>query len=109
VVYGVVEIFADTSRVGATREMPLEVNAALDEDLVVALLDDVIYLVDADGLVVTGVTLDEDETGGFEGCFLVAPVSEVEAVGPPPKGVSRSDLTFERADSGWRCHVVVDV
>lgn len=109
-VRGVVATFADSGHAPPTFDMPLEVNAALDEDVVVALLDDVLYLLDADGLVVVDVSLEEDEEdGSFEGGFRVTPVGEVIPTGAPPKGVSRSDLYFGREDSTWRCRVILDV
>jgi SHS2 domain-containing protein len=108
-VRGVVETFADISGVHSTREVPVEVNAALDEDAVVALLGEVVYLVDADDLVVIDVTLEEAEDGSLEGSFSVAPTASVRPEGAAPKGISRSELSFERANSSWRCHVIVDV
>jgi SHS2 domain-containing protein len=109
-VRGVVETFADVSDVATTREIPLEINAPLDEDVVVALISDVVYLLDADGLVAVDVSLEEDEQdGSIDGTFYVAPVEQVTAVGAPPKGVSRSDLVFGRDGTTWRGHVVLDV
>lgn len=107
-VRGVVETFADTRNVTATREVPLEVGGALDDDVVVALLGDVWHLLDADGLVVVDVTLEEDEdSGNFYGTFLVAPVDAVVQTGVAPKGVSRSDLQFASEGELWRGRVHV--
>jgi len=110
-VRGVVETFADTRRAAATREIPLEVGAPDDDDVVVALIDDVCYLVDADGLVVVDVALEEEDDGNFDGSFFVAPVSAVVQTGAAPKGVSRSELCFARDHDrgGWRARVLIDV
>jgi SHS2 domain-containing protein len=109
-VRGVVGTFADVGEPTTTSEIPLEVNEALDEDVVVAILQDVCYLLDADGLVVVDVELEEEEeSGGFEGVFVVTPVGDVVATGAPPKGISRSDLSFRRDGSSWRCQVTLDV
>jgi len=108
-VRGVVETFADTRGVTATREVPLEIGAARDDDVVVALLSDVCYLLDADGLVVIDVALDEEDDGNFDGTFFVAPVEAVVQIGASPKGISRSDLRFAPDGSLWRGHVLVDV
>ncbi len=108
-VRGVVETFADTHAATATREVPLEVGAPDDDDVIVALIDDVCYLVDADGLVVVDVALEEEEDGAFEGVSFVAPVSAVVQTGAAPKGVSRSELSFARDRDGWRGRVLVDV
>jgi SHS2 domain-containing protein len=109
-VRAVVETFADTGGVTATREIPLEVGAADDEDVVVALVEDVCYLLDADGLVVVDVVLEEhEEDGDFDGAFFVAPVDAVIATGAAPKGVSRSELRFTHEGSVWRAHALIDV
>ena len=105
-----IETFADTREVIATREVPLEVGAARDDDVVVALLEDVCYLLDADGLVVVvDVALEEEDDGNFAGTFFVAPVATVVQTGAAPKGVSRSDLAFARDDGRWHGRVLVDV
>ncbi len=109
-VRGVVETFADTTTAtDATREVPLEIGSARDEDLVVVLLDDVCYLLDADGLVVVDVALEEEDDGNFDGTFFVVPAEAVVQTGAVPKGISRSDLQFARDGALWRCHVLIDV
>jgi SHS2 domain-containing protein len=108
-VRGVVDTFADVGTVTATREIPLEVGAARDEDVVVAIFDDVCYLLDADGLVVVDVALEEEEDGNFDGIFFVAPVDAVVPTGAPPKGISRSDLQFGPDGNRWRARAIVDV
>ena len=108
-VRGVVDTFADVGTVSATREIPLEVGAARDEDVVVALFDDVCYLLDADGLVVVDVALEEEEDGNFDGTFFVAPVDAVVPTGAAPKGISRSDLQFGPDGPLWRARAIVDV
>jgi SHS2 domain-containing protein len=108
-VRGVVGTFADVRGVTPTREIALEVGAARDEDVVVALFDDVCYLLDADGLVVVDVILEEEEDANFDGSFFVASVDSVVPTGAVPKGVSRSDLQFGLEDGLWRARVIVDV
>ncbi len=108
-VRGVVDTFADVGSVTATREIPLEVGAARDEDVVVALFDDVCYLLDADGLVVVDVALEEEDDGNFDGTFFVAPVDAVVPTGAAPKGISRSDLQFGPDGTLWRARAIVDV
>jgi SHS2 domain-containing protein len=108
-VRGVVETFADTRAAEPTREIPLEVGAASDDDVVIALLDDVCYLLDADGFVVVDVALEEEEDGNFDGMFFVAPVEAVDQHGAAPKGISRSDLRFATDGGTWHARVLVDV
>ena len=108
-VRGVVETFADTCEAEVTREVPVEVVAARDEDAVVALIGDVCYLLDANGLVVVDVALEEEEDANFGGVLFVAPVDSVVPTGAGPKGVSRSELRFAHDGRLWRARVLVDV
>jgi SHS2 domain-containing protein len=108
-VRGVVSIFADTRNVAATREVPVEVGAARDEDVVVLLLDDVCYLLNTDGLVVVDVALDEEDDACFDGTFFVVSVAAIDPTGDGPKGISRSDLQFACDGSLWRGRVHVDL
>lgn len=108
-VRALVGTFADARDATVERSMPVALDAALDEDLAVALLEDVLYLLDADDAVVAGVELEETEDGSLEGTLELVPAAAVEPVGAVPKGVSRSDLLFERAYDGWHCRFIVDV
>lgn len=110
VVLGLVDSFVD--RDAAARPagtVPFEVNAALDEEVIVTLLDDVLYLLDAQGVVPVALSVEEDEDGSIRGELDVARISDDDVVGAVPKGVSRSGLEFGRSDGTWRCRVVVDV
>ena len=108
-VRGVVETFADTRNATATREVRLEVGAALDDDVVAALIADVCHLLDADRLVVVDVALEEAEDGNFDGTFFVAPVDAVLLTGAIPKAVSRSNVQFAPEGVLWRGRVLIDV
>jgi SHS2 domain-containing protein len=105
-VRGVVCTFAEPRPEFATREIHFELDAALDEDLVVTLLEDVLYLARADDLAVVDVVLEEDEeTGSIEGTFVVAPVPDLPATGACPTRVARSSVSLHRDESVWRAGV----
>lgn len=109
-VRGVVATFVDTGAVTQpAREIPVEVGAPRDDDVVIALLDDVCYLLDADGLVVVDIALEEEDDGSFDGAFFVVPTDAVVPTGAAPKGASRSELRFAREGDLWRGRVIVDV
>lgn len=109
-VRGVVETFADTDadRSRAQREMPLEIGAALDEDVVTVLFGDVRRLLVDDGLKVVDVVLDEEDDGNFDGTFVVVPLASSARTGATPK-LSRSDSEFAYDGSLWRARAFVDV
>jgi SHS2 domain-containing protein len=106
---GLVESFADIGGVEPSDRLPVVLRAADDEDALVLLLEEVIYAVEALGMVPVGVELVEDADGSVGGAFAAAAVDRVEVIGALPKGVSRSELEFEQRDGMWRCHVLVDV
>ena len=106
---GVVSTFARPRRQESTRRVPLMLEADTDEELLVAALEDVVYLLDADGVVPVVARFEEQADGSIGGLVDVVPVDEVEEIGAPPKGASRSELQFGEHGGVWRCHVVVDV
>jgi len=106
---GLVESFAETGATEPIERVSLSIDAAGDEDLLVSLLEEVIYVVDALGRVPADIVLTEHPDGRVDGSFATIESEHVEVIGAIPKGVSRSDLLFEQRDGEWRCHVVVDV
>lgn len=107
-VRGVVETFADTRNATATRELPFQAGAARDEDLVLAVLDDVYFLLDSDGFVVVDIALNEED-GKLNGTYFVAPFDAVVQSGSAPRGILRSDVKFALDGQTWRGRVIVDV
>jgi SHS2 domain-containing protein len=106
---GLVETFADVRDATATREIPLEIGAPDDADVVIRLVDDVCYLLDVDGLVVLDVALEEEDDANFDGVFFVAPADTVVTTGAPPKGISRAGLEFAPQDGRWRARMLIEV
>jgi SHS2 domain-containing protein len=104
-----VETFAEVHDVVTTEILPLAASASGAEDALVSLLEEVIYVVDALGVVPVRFHLAEAEDGGLAGDMEVVPASQVDLVGPVPKAVSYHALEVAPFDGGWRCHVLVDV
>ncbi|MGH3443568.1 MAG: archease, partial [Nitriliruptorales bacterium] len=109
-VRGLVASFADVEGAGARERHPVVVGPGDDADLLVDLLDEVIYLLDARRAVVVGASLRDTEAGAVEGTMELAPVGEVRPAGAVPKAVTYHDLRIGRdADGAWRAHVIIDV
>jgi SHS2 domain-containing protein len=107
-VAGLVETFADLSAVGVAGEVTFELADAPADDLLVAVLDEVIYRLDTES--VLPVQSDVQRTGpGWSVRFEVAPAAEAELIGAVPKATSLHGLMVERSASGWRCEVTVDI
>jgi SHS2 domain-containing protein len=109
VVGGVVATFADTSDARPTGPpVDLDLGAAPGADAIVALVDELCLLLDAEGLVVVEVTVTEGD-GGTRATLRTAPIAAVECTGAAPKGVSRSDLQLETDGARWHARAIVDV
>lgn len=106
---GLVEGFADLSGTGPPyREWGLTPVGDADEDVLVSVLEEVIYLLDTEGAVPARV---ETRRGGHGSllCLHLVPLHRVEPVGAAPKAVTLAGLRFGPDSEGWSCEATVDV
>ncbi|WP_395108454.1 archease [Actinomadura sp. SCN-SB] len=108
-VRGLVECFADTAEVRPRRRVPLDVPPGPDADLLVTVLDEVIYLLEVAGEIVLEGRFEPAPDGGLTGGLTVGDAAQARPVGAVPKAVSLHDLRFGRNDGGWSCAVTIDV
>jgi SHS2 domain-containing protein len=112
-VRAVVDGFADTSRARPVDERECAVTARTDEDLLVSVLEEVIYRMDVDGEipldVEVGAIRDARDGRVVSVRFRTANVGSVELVGAVPKAVSLHDLQLRGGPGGWTCGVTLDV
>ncbi len=99
---------AEVAGVESAVTVRFRVGPGSDEDMLVAALNEVIYLMDtADQVPVRA------EVSAADGCLdvalLTAGTDRVTLVGAVPQGVSLYDLRFERGGAGWSCGVTLDV
>jgi SHS2 domain-containing protein len=106
-VAGLVECFADVYGVRATDVDRVRLAGRSDDDLLAALLDEVIHRVEAHGCVPVDVEA-EDADGGLDIRLAVARLGDVEITGAAPRGVVRQDLRIGRDAYGWSCAVTLD-
>ena len=99
---------ADTSRAAPTGKHAFRLGAGSDEQLLVAVLEEVLYVLDAHDQVPVTTHLAADGAG-LSGWFDVVDVHEIPTIGSAPKGIAWSGLTFDDADGRWCCRVTVDV
>lgn len=108
-VLGTVESFLDTSAVSApTRTRRSRLNGERDDDLLAAVLDEVIYLLDTEGEVPVDLSL-RDVDGGVEVSFAMVGASALPQLGAIPKAVALNDIRLSHDPGGWRCLVTLDV
>jgi len=107
-VLGAVASFVDASGAAPVAHHELRVAPGDPGDLVVAVLDEVIYLLDVAGQVPVGVAVASGEDGHLVR-FDLADVAELPQVGAVPKAVSLHGLRVEEGPDGWLCEVTLDV
>jgi SHS2 domain-containing protein len=113
-VAALVEVFARAAPAtggGSAERRLVEVGPGAPDELLVALLEEVIAVADVQGRVPTdaAVAVHEDRLTVE---LVLAPPDAIEAVGPVPKGVSYEGLAFAAAggdDGPWRCRATIDV
>ncbi|MCD0484482.1 archease [Streptacidiphilus sp. ASG 303] len=107
-VAGLVDAFADRAAARPHRTASLRLPPAPDEDLLVALLEEVVYRLDVAGELPVAVEAAPVPGGGLDVRLAMAGTGEVEAVGALPKAVSLHGLRMGAGD-GWSCSFTVDV
>jgi SHS2 domain-containing protein len=108
-VRGLVEAFADVRGVAAGGAIPIALPPDDDSSLLLGLLDEVLYLLDADDVVPVDVAIERTADGGLRGAFLVASTAAVAQQGAVPKAIAHHGLHLGHDAVGWRCRVTVDV
>jgi protein archease len=107
-VLGTVESFLDTSMACAKRTRRCRLTADRDDDLLVAVLEDVIYLLDTAGEAPVDLDVD-DMDGSINVTFAMTDATTLPQIGAVPKAVSLNELHFSHGQAGWRCAVTLDV
>lgn len=107
-VTGTVESFLDTSSAHPERTRRCRLTAHSDEDLLAAVLDEVIYYLDTDGEAPVDVEL-EPVDGDVDVRFAMVEARRMPQVGAVPKAVSLHELCLARGPRGWWCSVTLDV
>ncbi len=94
-----------------TAPMPVTLPPTTDIDLLVSLLEEVIYDVDVLGVLALDAHLAVDrDDGALTGHLDTAPLTALTQTGCAPKAITRHGLRFTSGDDGtWRCLVTVDV
>ncbi len=107
-VAGMVDSFADVPAGTPETTVEFDVDAGAPDDVLVAALDEVIYLADTTGRI--PVLADVASAGsGVHVRLRAVDADRVRLVGPVPKAVSLHELYFGQTATGWSCRVTLDV
>ena len=107
-VLGTIETFLDTSFAYPQRTRRCRLPEERDDDLLVAVLEEVIYLLDTVGEAPVDIEL-HDVDGGVDVHFAMVDASTLPQLGAIPKAVSLNDIRLSQGRAGWRCAVTLDV
>lgn len=105
---GVCESFLDLTGAIAVRRRDVLVRAERDEDLLVALLEEVVYWLDTENEVPVDVELSP-VAGGLRAGLCMADAGALPIMGAVPKAVTLHDLDLVGGTQGWTCSVTLDV
>ncbi|WP_170222964.1 archease [Nonomuraea turkmeniaca] len=111
-VQALVENFADVGDAVPDDSIVIVSAEETDEALLLDVLDEAIYQVEACRRVAVDVSVDERTkatAGQVEVRLATVPVATVDRVGPVPKAVAVRHLRFGKTDGVWQAHVNVDV
>lgn len=108
-VAGLVGLFVAADGIVPSGSHAVSLPPAPDDVLLVGLLEEVLYLVDAEGAVALDAAVRRRDDGGIDAVLRTAPAEAVEVVGAVPKAVAWSGLAVWRDGDLWRCRFTVDV
>ena len=107
---GLVDSFAAVAAARPRRTSERRFIAGSDEDLLVAIIGEVIYRLDADGEIPVTVDVRPAPDGGVVLSMQLADVGEAEITGAAPKAASLHDLRCAPGPAGrWSCGITIDV
>lgn len=102
-------------RDGAVRPAPNPFEVELGEsagmeETVVALLEEILFVIETEGEVPIRTEVTSLTPGHVEGVFYSVPLDSIEEIGAVPKAISYADFSFEETGEGnWRAKVTIDV
>lgn len=109
-VLGLVDAFADADPSAEPRWVPLQAEGDDAEGLLVSVLDEVVFLMDSEGLIpVDAVVTTGDDGRSARGSLGVVGLDRVTVRGSAPKAISYNGLRFAPDDDGFSCRFTVDV
>ncbi|AYY14577.1 archease [Actinobacteria bacterium YIM 96077] len=106
--HALVGSFADLTRAEAAGVREFAIPSGPAEDQLVALLDEIIYRMDAHGEIPRNVAVHEDSSGLLARLSMVR-TEAVATMGAVPKAVALHELSVAKQDDQWICSVTIDI
>jgi SHS2 domain-containing protein len=108
-VMALAEVCVESVAVATVGHHKFRLPAAPDDELLVALAGEVIFLLDTADAVPVAARVRRRDDGGLDVTLVMGARDAVEATGAVPKAVSRSELAVVHDVAGVRCRFLVDV
>ncbi|MGN9779632.1 archease [Micromonospora sp. H33] len=108
-VTALVDTFTDPGGARPEAEREFHAPPADDEDLLVDVLDEVIFRMDTTGELPLRTEVTDDGAGGLRVRWHTVGTDAVELIGAVPKAVALHELRFGPDGPGWSCAVTLDV
>ncbi|MFG3691300.1 archease [Micromonospora sp. NPDC047740] len=108
-VSALVDTFVDPAGVDGTAETEFSVPPGNDEDMLVTVLDEVIFRMETAGVLPLATDVRPADGGGLLVRWWTVDTDAVELVGAVPKAVALHELRFGPDQDGWSCAVTLDV
>jgi SHS2 domain-containing protein len=105
---GLVGLFAQPRSGAATRTCEFTLDASEGTALLLALLDEIIYLLDAHDRI-PAATYIAELTDRLNVSLDLVDVADARATGPAPKGVSRSQAHLRHEAGRWTARALIDI
>lgn len=103
------QLMAAGTRQGDVAWIPLELEGQDQAELLVELLNEVVFRLDAEGLISVALEVARLEPGRLEARLGVIPRTAAHAGGEPVKAVTYHKACVELRCGGWRAQVIMDV
>lgn len=101
--------YVDTSHATPKGRQGFRIAVTVPEQMLVALLEEAVYLLDAQGVVVVSTHIEQSRGSELSGWFDIATVEPTALIGSVPKGIGLSGLNLRQDNAGWHCTVTIDV
>jgi SHS2 domain-containing protein len=108
-VAALVETYANPANATIVAERVVHVAPAQADNMLVDLLDEVIFAIDVAEGIPVGAHVWASGDGGLHARLALADPASIEPTGAVPKAISRSGLEVTRHPNMVRCRILVDV
>lgn len=107
--YGLFDLTFDVEGLESEGEETVEVEGDGLEELMVAWLEELLFLLEARDLATLQAQVDELDERTLRATVRTVPAGALELTGPPVKAITYHDLKVEQTPEGWRARIIFDV